>query len=454
MLVRMVLSPLDRTAALQRFRQARARSRALFALLADEAYYARPIALRNPVVFYEGHLPAFAVNTLLKRGLGQPGIDDHLETIFARGIDPDDEANAIARGNPAWPSREVVRQYVDEADRRLEAAILEAPLDRPDHPLLVDAQALYAILEHEEMHQETLAYIWHQAPYDWKRKPEHYVTAPPRLRETSPDSPLVGIPAGRVTLGTPDAPGDPSAFAWDNERPARRVEVDAFRIERHKVTNAAFLAFVDAGGYRDRRWWRDEDWAWVVDDQVTHPPFWVPGADGTGWRLRGLFEEVPLQPSWPVYLTWAEARAYARWRGLRLPGEAEFLRAAYGTPDGHERRYPWGDEMPHRAPANFDFLRWDPEPVDARPDAASAWGVEGLVGNGWEWTGDVFAPFPGFAPLPSYPEYSAEFFDGQHFVMKGASPVTARGLVRPGFRNWFRPRYPFVYATFRCVAPA
>jgi formylglycine-generating enzyme required for sulfatase activity len=63
----------------------------------------------------------------------------------------------------------------------------------------------------------------------------------------------------------------------------------------------------------------------------------------------------------------------------------------------------------------------------------------------------VFAPFDGFMPLPSYPEYSADFFDGQHVVMKGASPMTARGLVRPGFRNWFRPRYPYVYATFRCV---
>ena len=446
----MALSTLDRPAELQRFRQARARSRALFSLLTDEAYYARPIALRNPVVFYEGHLPAFAVNTLLKRGLGEPGIDAHLETIFARGIDPDDEANAIARGNPAWPSREVVRQYCDEADRRLQAAILEAPIERPDHPLLAEAQALRAVLEHEEMHQETLAYIWHQAPYAWKRKPEHYVTAPPRLRETPPAPGAIEIPGGTVTLGTPDA----EPFAWDNERPAHRVPVEAFRMDRYKVTNAAFREFIEAGGYRDARWWRAEDWAWIVAERVTCPPFWTPTDDGSDWRIRGLFEEVPFQPSWPVYATWAEAHAYARFRGQRLQTEAEFHRAAYGTPDGHERRYPWGDELPHRAPANFDFLRWDPEPVDARPAAASAWGVEGLVGNGWEWTADVFAPFAGFTPLPSYPEYSAEFFDGEHYVMKGASPVTPRALVRPGFRNWFRPRYPYVYATFRCVTSA
>ncbi len=89
--------------------------------------------------------------------------------------------------------------------------------------------------------------------------------------------------------------------------------------------------------------------------------------------------------------------------------------------------------------------------MDAHPAAASAFGVRDLVGNGWEWTSTVFEPFTGFAPLPSYPEYSAEFFDGDHFVMKGASPVTSRTLVRRGFRNWFRPRYPYVYASFRCV---
>jgi formylglycine-generating enzyme required for sulfatase activity len=74
------------------------------------------------------------------------------------------------------------------------------------------------------------------------------------------------------------------------------------------------------------------------------------------------------------------------------------------------------------------------------------------MGNGWEWTSTPFAPFPGFRPMASYPEYSAEFFDGQHTVMKGASPATATALLRRSFRNWFRPNYPYVYATFRCVS--
>jgi ergothioneine biosynthesis protein EgtB len=439
-------APANRTEILDRFARLRARTRALFDVLDDAAYYERPIPLRNPVVFYEGHLPAFAVNTLVKKGLGLPGVDEQLETIFARGIDPETEATAVARGNPAWPSRQAVRDYAASADRAIEEAIANGAIERDGHPLLHRAQALWAILEHEEMHQETLAYMWHQVPYDRKRKPEHYVTAPPRIARGQAATSRARIPAGTATLGTDlrEAP-----FAWDNELPAHRVAVDAFEIDTHNVTNRAFMAFVEAGGYRNPQWWRPEDWTWVSAERVTHPAFWEH--EGDRWYWRGMFERVALPDEWPVYVTWAEARAYAAWTGTRLPTEAEFHRAAYGTPQGAERHYPWGETMRGRPPANVDFVRWDPDPIGAHPDGASAFGVHDMVGNGWEWTSTVFAPFDGFTPIPSYPEYSADFFDEGHFVMKGASPVTARTLVRPGFRNWFRPQYPYAYASFRCA---
>ena len=420
---------IDRASVLDRFRRSRARTAALFALVDDRAYYERPIALRNPIVFYEGHIPSFAVNTLIKRGLGRPGVDGHLETIFARGIDPETEATAVARGNPAWPSRDAVREYVRAADALIEDAIQHAELERDDHPLLRGAEALWTILEHEEMHQETLAYMWHELPYAVKRKPEDYVTAtgyrdPGAGSRDSRDREPVLIPAGSATLGTPEG------FGWDNEKPAKQVHVAAFDIDRDKVTNADYLAYMQATG-------------------AAAPHFWRSGAGG--WEWRGMFEAVPLPLDWPVYATWVEADAYARWRGRRLATEAEFQRAAYGTPGGGERRYPWGDGLNGRAPANFDFVRWDPSPVGAHPDSVSAFGVRELVGNGWEWTSTEFGPFDGFAAMASYPEYSADFFDGQHYVMKGASPVTARALVRPGFRNWFRTQYPYVYATLRTV---
>ncbi len=121
-------------------------------------------------------------------------------------------------------------------------------------------------------------------------------------------------------------------------------------------------------------------------------------------------------------------------------------------PRAASARFPWGDGPPDATRGQFDFAGFDPVPVGARPAGASAWGIEDLVGNGWEWTSTLFEPFPGFTPMPAYPEYSADFFDGRHYVMKGASPVTARELIRPSFRNWFRPNYPYVYASFRTAS--
>ena len=252
---------------------------------------------------------------------------------------------------------------------------------------------------------------------------------PRAYREGAPfASGRVEIPAGRATLGVRRGSLD---FAWDNEFGEHAVDVRAFEIDVNDVTNGEWLAFVHAGG--------------------SLPPFWVE-RDGA-FRLLAMFEEIPLPLSWPVYVTQRQAHEYAAWRGARLPTEAEYHRAAFGTPGGEERAFPWGDAAPDPAQhGNFDFRRFDPEPVGSSPAGASAWGVADLIGNGWEWTSTEFAPFAGFSPLASYPEYSADFFDGAHYVVKGASPVTNRNHIRRTFRNWYRPEYPYMYATFRLAS--
>jgi iron(II)-dependent oxidoreductase len=447
--------PFDRDAAVAWYRRNRDRSRRLFDLIGDEAYYSQPIALRHPIVFYEGHLPAFSFNTLVKRGLGRPGIDAELEALFARGIDPHESAAAAAgtdaasdaaRDAPArssrWPSRDEVHRFADAADREVLDALAHADLERPGDPLLDRGDAVFTILEHEAMHQETLLYMWHRLPFEQKKPPADYR---PRVDGVSPAPEWIDVPPGCATLGV--ARGK-VAFGWDNEHPALSAQVPAFSIARHDVTNDRFLEFVEAGGYRRPDWWRPNDWEWIARERIEHPLFWERH-DGA-WHWRAMFERVPLPGAWPVYVSQAEASAYARWRGLRLPTEAEFQRAAYGSIDG-ERQHPWGDTAADASRGVFDFASWDPEPAGTHPNGASAWGIDDLVGNGWEWTSTPFAPFPGFQAMASYPEYSADFFDGEHIVMKGASPATARELLRPSFRNWFRGRYPYVYATFRCV---
>ena len=407
------------------FRQGRDRTRQVFAIPRPEAYHDRPIRLRNPIVFYEGHLPAFTINTLIKLALKQPGIDEHYEDLFARGIDPDSE-DAARPPTDIWPRREDVQAYGRKSDAIIERALREATIEDEAVPQLRGGEAAIAILEHEPMHQETLLYMFHEMPYDRKIARAPFGTQIRASSERRAASGIVKIPAGKATLG------GVGSFGWDNEFPPMRVEVHEFEIDRYNVTNGEYLDFMRATDAEPPHFWARRNGAW----------FW-----------RGMFELIPLPLDWPVYATQDQATAYARWKGKRVPTEAQYHRAAFGSPSGEEQRiYPWGNQRPDASRGNFGFTNWDPVPVGSYPNGASAWGVHDLVGNGWEWTSTVFDGYPGFQPMASYANYSADFFDGKHFVLKGASPATAPELIRPSFRNWFRGNYPYVYATFRCAA--
>jgi formylglycine-generating enzyme required for sulfatase activity len=244
-------------------------------------------------------------------------------------------------------------------------------------------------------------------------------------------------------------------FAWDNELDAHEVDVAAFSIDAVPVRNAEFAEFVTAGGYARREWWEPDDFAWAARRGAARPHAWVEV--GGRRAVRTLAGEVPFDEAadWPVQVSYAEAAAYARWRGAALPTEAQVHRAAYGTPDGGVRAHPWGEGPPGPERGNFGLARWAPAPVGSRPAGASAFGVHELVGNGWEWTRTPFAPHPGFRPWArTYPGYSRDFFDGRHRVLLGGSFATDATLLRRSFRNWFQTRYPYVFSKFRCVEEA
>jgi iron(II)-dependent oxidoreductase len=302
---------------------------------------------------------------------------------------------------------------------------------------------LNVAVEHRLMHVETLAYMLHQLSLDKKVRQE----AAQNLDSVPVVHRMVEVPAGVATLGLRRGP---ETFGWDNEYEAHRVPVPAFAVNRYKVTNRQYLEFTAAGGYETRSLWSDDDWNWRTTYGISHPVFWKKTGDH--WLYRTMFDEVPLPLDWPVYVSQAEASAYARWAGKSLPTEAEWHRAAYGAAGESEQISPWGSEAPTARFGNFDFHRWDPTPVNAFPEGRSAFGIDDMLGNGWEWTSTVFSPFPGFEPFPFYRGYSADFFDGKHFVMKGGSARTAACMLRPTFRNWFQAHYQYVYAGFRCVS--
>ena len=376
--------------------QAREQMDALFRLVRPAAFYDRPIGERHRMIFYLGHADAFDWNLIARYALDVPAFHKEFDRLFAFGIDP--PPGELPSDQPGdWPALAEVERY-----QRRTREILDDLLEN------VPEQLVHVAVEHRLMHAETFAYILHQLEYGKKvaagqQLPEGRPTHGSSVRRPE----FLPIPAGPAELGLPSN----GAFGWDNEFQAHTVEVPAFSVAQHKVTNGEYLEFVREG--------------------AAPPFFWVDR--GAGWLFRGMFSEYPLPLDAPVYVTQEQAAAYVRWRGMRLPTEAEYHRAACGAPPS----------------ANLNFRHWDPVPVTADDDGTRR--PMQLAGNGWEWTSTLFAPFPGFTPFPFYRNYSEPFFDGSHYVLKGASPRTAERFLRPSFRNWFRPSYPYVYATFRMV---
>lgn len=426
---------------LDRLDDARKRTDALFALIRSETLYERPIPERHRLIFYLGHLEAFDWNLIARDALHSPSFDAEYDKLFAFGIDPVD--GQLPHDVPSdWPRIEQIRAYNQNLRERIDNALQAPPSKLPE--TVADGTLLHVAIEHRLMHAETLAYLMHGLPHDQKSAPTNYETA---VQSKAPfTAERTAIPAGTATLGMQR---ESRHFGWDNEFEENQVTVPKFRIGAYPVTNGEFVEFLQAGGYENERLWSAEDWAWKNSAKISHPHFWEQ--NGRGWSYRGMFANVPLPLDWPAYVSHAEASTYARWRNGALPTEAQWHRAAFGTPAEIECAYPWGDVAPSAERGNFDFARWDPAPVNAYPAGQSAFGVHDLLGNGWEWTSTRFAPFPGFAAFPFYPGYSANFFDGKHFVMKGGSLSTAACMLRRSFRNWFQPHYPYVYAKFRMV---
>jgi len=432
----LILDP-TRLALASRLAAARTATDELFSIVRPEALYDRPIPERHRLIFYLGHLEAFDWNLIAVRTFGIEPFQASLDKLFAFGIDP------IGGGLPDepasdWPDAATVRSYSSKVRAAIDECLTgtRAPREGAD----VET-AFHMAIEHRLMHAETLAYLLHQLPYASKIR----VSDAPPPRVPKPTLRDVAIPAGEATLGRDRSLG----FGWDNEFEAMRVKVPAFTIDSHKVTNGTFLEFMRDKGYEREDLWTKADWAWRKKEGVTHPGFWRK--QGEDWLYRGMFAEIPLPLETPAYVSQAEAAAFARWAGRALPTEAQFHRAAYGTPDGEEREYPWGAEAPAERHGNFDLHRWDPTPIGSFPAGDSGFGISEPVGNGWEWTSSVFGPFPGFREHPDYEGYSKNFFDGGHFVQKGGSPRTASCMLRRSFRNWFQPHYPYVYAGFRTV---
>ncbi|MGB9178956.1 MAG: SUMF1/EgtB/PvdO family nonheme iron enzyme [Pyrinomonadaceae bacterium] len=412
----------------------------LFDLACEEDLHASPGFGFRPVIWHLAHIGVFEAYWILQKLKGESAPDERYERIFDPISTPREESRNL-------PTRSEMETYLSKVRERV-LRHLEATEFDDENPLLRDGYIFRLVLEHEYQHQETLAYLFQLLDAPKKTRPQK---AEPEVSfpiSSSTINDMLLIPAGPFEIG---AVWD--TFVYDNELPARTLDLPAFKIDRLLTTNEEYAHFIAEGGYERREFWSDEGWSSKEKEDWNAPLYWT--RDGGSWRVRAMFEEAELPLAHPVTgISFHEAEAYARFRGKRLPTEAEWEKAASWDAERERKRlYAWGDKTPTTQLANFNFHFWGTTPVGIFSEGASPYGCLDMTGNVWEWTSTPFEAYPGFKAFP-YTEYSEVWFDGDHRVLKGGSWATRAPLLRTSFRNFFRRQFRIAFAGLRCAADA
>lgn len=350
--------------------------------------------LMSPPAWDLGHIAAFE-DLWVCRDTGRELLRPELAEVYDASETP-----RAGRGDLPYLRHGEALDYMEAVRERTRSALGELS------PFVAEL-----ILQHEHQHDETILQTLQLAApgtYAPARRPAAGAAA----RGT------VSVEAGPFRMGASPEEG----FSYDNERPDHELELPAFRIDRAPVTNAEYGEFVEDGGYRRRELWSDRGWAHRERRGWERPLYWT--ADGGERRFDRVVERDPELPA--MHLSWFEADAYARWRGARLPTEAEWERAARLA--GEER-------------GRLDQLDFGPGPAGP------------FLGDCWEWTASELHGYPGFEAHP-YREYSEVFFGHGYMVLRGASWATRARLARPTFRNWDRPERRQLLAGLRCAEDA
>jgi ergothioneine biosynthesis protein EgtB len=389
------------------FEQVRQRSVHLAEPLSSEDCCAQSMPDASPVKWHLAHTTWFFETFILEPR--EPGYKPYhpafkvLFNSYYNGVG--DKHPRPQRGLLTRPAFDEVLAWRREVDGRIARLLQDAPQDRSSSH---DLAALVELgMQHEQQHQELIL-------TDLKHLLAHNPLYPAYLESPLPAS----CPAAQMAWldfdgGLAEIGHRGPGFCFDNELPRHRDYVAPFQLASRLVTNAEYLEFVEAGGYRDPALWLSEGWDRVCSGELAQPLYWRQAQlqDRGQWMEFTLHGLQALDPARPVtHVSLYEADAYARWRGARLPTEAEWEFAA------RDVALSCGD---------------------LHPRAAGSDGLAQMFGECWQWTSSSYAPYPGYAPAAgALGEYNGKFMVNQ-YVLRGSSCATPHGHARASYRNFF-----------------
>lgn len=467
-------------------------------MIPNEELVEQPIKLRNACIFYLGHVPTFLdiqLNKVTSEPLCEPS---SYPRIFERGIDPDvdnpEQCHAHSEIPDEWPPLEEILSYQEKV--REKVAKYYASQDIPRNL----GRALWLGFEHEAMHLETLLYMLLQSDKtipptsgipDFKGEAE-------RAEASRVPNEWFNIPEQEIVIGLDDPEdnsGPDNHFGWDNEKPSRKVLVHSFEAKGRPITNEEYAHYLEQthGTKIPTSWAQLPNSNGYTNGNLSGcsngsiggaspPP--LTKAYLTGKAVRTIYGLVPLEYAldWPVFASYDELSGCASWMGGRIPTVDE-VRSIYSHVDGlnvkkAERHL--GKTVPavnghlinegvEETPpsqssqvggssqelftdlegANVGFKNWHPISVTAGGNKLAG---RAEMGGVWEWTSSVLSKHEGFEPMPLYPAYTADFFDGKHNVVLGGSWATHPRIAgRKTFVNWYQRNYPYTWAGARLV---
>ncbi|OFZ20980.1 MAG: hypothetical protein A2X94_06500 [Bdellovibrionales bacterium GWB1_55_8] len=412
---------------LLRFQEIRHKTEMICDPLLAEDYGVQPMLDASPPKWHLAHtswfIEALFLRPFVRAYRSYDPYYDYLFNSYYKSAGP--HLDRSRRGLLCRPTTYEIRNYRRYVDSAVEEA-LESLSDAGSGKLLL---TLEVALNHEQQHQELLltdikAIFWSnplRPTYHREPAPNTYQDSLPGLNGAPQGASheWIEIPGGLREIGMTG-----ENFAYDNERPRHRTWLEPFRLRTKLVTNSEYLEFVESGGYHNPMLWLSEGWDTIQSRHWEAPLYWEK--HGSGWQLFTLSGMKKIDPAEPVcHISYFEADAFCRWKGARLPTEAEWEVAAAGTPlEGNFAE----SGVYHPMKQTTDFQFW---------------------GDAWEWTRSSYLPYPGFKPLEgALGEYNEKFMINQ-MVLRGGSCATPRSHVRASYRNYFEPGARWQFSGFR-----